>query len=89
VTPAADRPGIAVRVLTVLWPAFAAAALIDGLVFAAIDPLELRWFGDGAPLSRQAIHTLAFLLFWALTSAAAATTLLLCEARGRRLAEGP
>jgi len=78
-----NGPGLAVRVLTVLWPAFVAAALIDGLVFSIVDPLDLHPFGAGITLDRPAIYTLAFVCFWVLTSAAAATTLLLSEARER------
>lgn len=77
-----NMPGWPVRALIVLWPAFAAAGLIEGLVFTLVDPLELHGFG-GAVLSRPAVHTLAFLLFWLLTSAASAATLLLCERRDR------
>ena len=77
-----NPPGFAVRALTVLWPAFIAAGLIDGLVFTLVDPLELHGFG-GVALGRPAAHTLAFVLFWVLTSAASAATLLLCERRDR------
>lgn len=65
----------AVRALTVLWPAFLMAGVAEMLVFALVDPSDLRWFGGEAiGLSRQAIYTLAFLILWALISAAAAIT---------------
>ena len=65
----------AVRALTVLWPAFLMAGVAEMLVFGLVDPNDLRWFGGEAiGLSRQAIYTLAFLIFWALISAAAAIT---------------
>ena len=48
------------------------------LVFALIDPSDLRWFG-GAPIewSAQAVYTVGFLLFWAIISMATAMTALL------------
>ena len=84
-----NEPGFAVRALTVLWPAFVAAALIDGLVFSLVDPLDLQVFDMGTALDRPAIYTLAFVCFWVLTSAAGATTMLLCEARERGRGRGP
>ncbi len=64
--------------LQILWPAFLMAGVLEVLVFALIDPSELRWPG-GAPIdaSRQAVYTLAFLAFWAVVAAAGAITALL------------
>jgi hypothetical protein len=50
----------------IAWPAFLAAAMMEMLVFAFVDPLELHWLGD-LGWSRQAIYTLAFFSFWAVT----------------------
>ncbi len=72
----------AVRALTVLWPAFVMAGVAEMLVFALLDPQTLHGFdGEAIPLSRQAIYTLTFLVFWALISVAAALTLWLGTAR--------
>jgi len=64
--------------MAVAWPAFLAACLLEAVVFAVVDPLELSW-GDG-PLgwSRQAVYTVAFFVFWAaaLMSSLTALTLL-------------
>lgn len=71
--------------LQVLWPAFLMAGVLEVLVFALVDPSDLQWPG-GAPIeaSRQAIYTLSFLAFWAVTAAASAfTALLLCTEQGR------
>jgi hypothetical protein len=64
--------------LQILWPAFLMAGVLEVLVFALVDPSDMRWFG-GAPIeaSRQAIYTLAFLAFWAVIAAAGAITALL------------
>lgn len=80
------------RALVVLWPAFLMAGVLEMLVFVVVDPSELRWFG-AAPveLSRQAVYTVTFLIFWAVISVAGALTMLLGlgadevnEDRGRR-----
>ncbi|MDQ6629813.1 MAG: hypothetical protein M3Z29_15420 [Pseudomonadota bacterium] len=66
------------RVLQVLWPAFLVAGVLEMLVFAVIDPRELRWFGGPligwAPI---AIYSVTFLILWAATATAGALTALL------------
>lgn len=59
--------------LQILWPAFVAAAVLELLVFAHVDPTDVHTLA-GAPieLSRQAVYTLSFFGFWAVTSAAGA-----------------
>jgi hypothetical protein len=65
-------------VLCVLWPAFLAAAVLDAMVFAVLDPRDLRWFG-GALIgwTPVTVHSVTFLIFWTAISAAAAMTALL------------
>ncbi len=66
------------RVLQVLWPAFLVAGVLEMLVFAVIDPRELRWFGGPligwAPI---AIYSVTFLILWAATATAGGLTALL------------
>ena len=66
------------RALCILWPAFLTAGVLDALVFAVIDPGELRWFG-GALIgwSPVTIYSVTFLILWAGIAAAAAMTGLL------------
>lgn len=66
------------RALTVLWPAFVMAGVLEALVFAVVDPELMSWFG-GAPLglSRQAVYTITFFIFWAVITTASAMTMLL------------
>ena len=66
------------RALRILWPAFMAAGVLEMLVFAVIDPADLRWFG-GAPIawSAQAVYTVTFMIFWAVISTASAVSALL------------
>lgn len=69
------------RALTILWPAFLMAGVLEMLVFAVIDPGDMTWFGL-APIDwpRQAIYTISFLIFWVVIATAGALTALL-EAR--------
>ena len=64
--------------MTILWPSFLMAGALEVLVFAVVDPGELRWFG-GATIDwpTQAIYTVAFLIFWGVVSTAGALTALL------------
>lgn len=66
------------RVLSILWPAFLMAGVLEVLVFAVVDPQDMHWFG-GAPmdLSRMAVYTLTFLIFWAAIAFSGALTALL------------
>jgi hypothetical protein len=68
----------AVRLLTILWPAFLVAGVQEALVFVVVDPRTLHWFGS-EPLawSVQAVYTVTFLLLWGTTSTAGALTHLL------------
>jgi len=61
--------------LSVLWPGFLLACVAELLVFAFVDPSDLRWGGSGLELSRQAVYTCGFFAFWTLTAASSALTL--------------
>ena len=56
----------ALTALRIVWPAFMAAGLLETLVFAAVDPIDLQG------LDRQSAYTIAFLVFWVVISAASA-----------------
>ncbi len=64
-----------VRPLVILWPAFCAAAAMEALVFAMVDPANLHWM-DNTPLawSPSAIYSVTFLVFWCATAASAAVS---------------
>ena len=67
-----------VRSLQIIWPAFLAAGMLEMLVFAVVDPGDMRWFGGvRIEWSAQAIYTFTFLLFWAAIATAGAVTALL------------
>lgn len=65
------------RWMWIAWPAFLVAAVLEMVVFALVDPGDLHWFGNPLGLSRQAIYTLAFFVFWGITMASSALTTLL------------
>jgi hypothetical protein len=61
--------------LQVLWPAFVAACVLELLVFAHVDPADVRTLaGTPVELPRQAVYTLSFFGFWAVAAAAAAVS---------------
>jgi hypothetical protein len=64
--------------MAVAWSSFLAAGVLELLVFAVVDPGELRWFG-AAPVesSPQTVYTVGFLVFWAVIALGASLTLLL------------
>lgn len=69
--------------LTILWPSFVMAGVLEALVFAVVDPRELHFEHYGLEPSPQAVYTLAFLVFWAvLSTSGAISALLLIESDG-------
>jgi hypothetical protein len=65
------------RLMGIAWPAFLVAAVLEMVVFALVDPGDLHWFGSPLAMSREAVYTLAFFVFWGLTMASSALTTLL------------
>ena len=66
-------------VLTILWPAFLMAGVLEMLVFVVVDPGDLHWFGGEAlNWSAQAVYTVTFLIFWGVIATSGALTALLC-----------
>ncbi len=66
------------RALTILWPAFLMAGVLEMLVFVVVDPGDLHWFGGEAlDWSTQAVYTVTFFIFWGVISLAGALTALL------------
>ncbi|MBL8304504.1 MAG: hypothetical protein JNM26_17265 [Ideonella sp.] len=64
--------------LTVLWPAFLMAGVLEALIFVVVDPGELHWFG-AAPvqMSVGAVYTVTFLIIWGVMSISGALTALM------------
>ncbi len=73
--------GMTRAALQVLWPAFLMAGVLEIGIFALVDPSELHWPGGAVvELSRQAVYSLAFLVFWAVIAVASAITAALMQA---------
>ena len=70
------------QVLSVLWPAFLSACVLQAVVFGVVDPSELVWFDRPLAWSRQAVYTASFFVFWACCTLASSITALLAH-RGR------
>jgi len=68
------------RAMSVVWPAFLMAGVLEMLVFSLVDPAALHGPG-GAPLelSATAVYSLAFFAFWLVIAAAGVLTQLLDE----------
>ena len=70
----------ALKALTILWPSFVMAGVLEMLVFAVVDPADLRWFGgEHIGWSASAIYTVTFLIFWGVITAAGGLTALLAS----------
>lgn len=65
------------RIMWVLWPAFLMAGVAETLFFTVFDPADLHFFGAPVELSRQAVYTAGFFLFWILCTASSALTVFL------------
>jgi hypothetical protein len=63
--------------MVVGWPAFLAACLLEVLVFAVVDPVDVRWGGQSLGWSRSDVYTAAFFAFWAAAAAGCALSSLL------------
>jgi hypothetical protein len=64
--------------MTIVWPAFLMAGVLEILVFAMFDPNDLHWLGRPLEFSRQGVYTVAFFAFWLVTLVTSGLTALLC-----------
>jgi len=58
------------RLMWIVWPAFMSACVLELIVFAFADPLELQWAGNPLGWSRQGVYTVSFFVFWLVSSLA-------------------
>lgn len=68
------------QIMRVLWPAFLMACAMELVVFALVDPQDLHWLGHPLEVSRQAVYTSAFFVFWLAGIGACTLTALLGQA---------
>lgn len=66
------------QLMSIAWPAFLSACVLQTVVFAVVDPSELA-FVHPLAWSRQAIYTVAFFVFWACSALACSLTELLAR----------
>ncbi len=62
------------KAIWILWPAFIVGGLVEVLFFTFFDPLELHFLGQPVSMSRLAVYSIGFLLFWAFAAASSAFT---------------
>jgi len=62
------------RLMWILWPAFLVAGIAEGITFSLFDPQDMHIFGEPVNLSRTAIYSIGFFLFWAFAAASSALT---------------
>jgi hypothetical protein len=62
--------------LSILWPSFLIACVAELLFFSVFDPVDFQLFGP-LGLSRRAGYSIGFFLFWGITAASSALTLVL------------
>ena len=65
------------RIMWIVWPAFLVAGVLEVLVFAMVDPQDIRWFGHPLEFSRQGVYTITFFVFWGITMLSSGLTTLL------------
>jgi hypothetical protein len=65
------------KLMWIGWPSFLLAAVMELLVFALVDPQDMHWFGHAFEISRQAVYTLGFFVFWFVIALSGALTLFL------------
>lgn len=66
--------------MSVVWPAFLAAAMLELLVFGLLDPHDLTVAWARVPLDqwpRALVYSVSFLVFWLICMACSALTLIL------------
>jgi len=68
-------PRNALEWITILWPAFVAACLLEVVVFVGFDPQDVNRFGLDA--SAETVYSIAFFAFWAITTATGVVTWML------------
>lgn len=58
----------------VLWPSFLVAGVTSAIIFALIDPIDIKFFGF-ASASRMTVYALGFFLLWLMAALSSAYTL--------------
>ncbi|MFN7085714.1 MAG: hypothetical protein ACK4N4_03695 [Burkholderiales bacterium] len=62
------------RLIWILWPSFVVGGIAEAVFFTLFDPMDLFILGEPMELSRTAVYSLGFFLFWAFAAASSAFT---------------
>lgn len=62
------------KAIWILWPSFIVGGVAETLFFTLFDPQELHLLGAPLALSRTAIYSIGFFVFWAIAAASSAFT---------------
>jgi hypothetical protein len=65
------------KAIWILWPSFLVAAAAETVFFALFDPGELAFFGRPLELSRTAVYSIGFFLFWGFAAVSSGLSLYL------------
>lgn len=65
------------KFMTVIWPSFLAAAVLEFLVFGLVSPEDLKWGDAQLGAGAMGVYTVAFFLFWAVAGLSSFLTLTL------------
>lgn len=60
--------------ISVLWPSFVAACLVEMVVFASFDPQDWHFFGMEEQQSAETVYSIGFFCFWIITTLASLGT---------------
>jgi hypothetical protein len=70
------------KIAVVLWPSVLVAGVMEMVFFTVFDPVEMHLFGNPVALGRQAVYSIGFFCFWAITAASSALTMFLTSRPG-------
>jgi hypothetical protein len=62
------------RLIWILWPSFIVGGVAETVFFTVFDPMDLNFFGEPVALSRTAVYTIGFFLFWLFAAGSSAFT---------------
>ncbi len=66
-------------ILSIAWPAFIVASVLEMFVFMLFDPQDAHWLGQPMELERQGVYSVSFFVFWILAMASSSLTLFLSQ----------
>ena len=62
------------RAIGILWPSFLVGGVAEAVFFTLFDPSDMHVLGNPLELSRTAVYTLGFFMFWLFAAASSALT---------------